>query len=186
MYSRCAVSIYVTPVWSCTDCTDHVPSCSIASHRVTGWSCWAPRRSMTNCKRRSQKPSSSPWVEREISATFGWMFILWWKDILYRHKCLNMIHYIILYTPMHPYIIYVYYRVLTFKTYYVVAPPLVLLLRLRQAGVRVWVLTGDKVDTAISIAMSCKLLTEEMNNFIIDNSTEQRLEPHFWWWHPWL
>ena len=80
---------------------------------------------------------------------------------------------------MHPYIIYVCYRVLTFKTYYVVAPPLVLLLRLRQAGVRVWVLTGDKVDTAISIAMSCKLLTEEMNNLIIDNSTEQRLEPHF-------
>lgn len=40
----------------------------------------------------------------------------------------------------------------------------------------VWVLTGDKVDTAISIAMSCKLLTEDMNNFIIDNTTEQRLE----------
>ena len=37
-------------------------------------------------------------------------------------------------------------------------------------------LTGDKVDTAISIAMSCKLLTEEMNNFIIDSNTEQR--PH--------
>ena len=42
----------------------------------------------------------------------------------------------------------------------------------------VWVLTGDKVDTAISIAMSCKLLTEDMNNFIIDNTTEQRLEQH--------
>lgn len=47
--------------------------------------------------------------------------------------------------------------------------------QLRQAGIRVWVLTGDKVDTAISIAMSCKLLTEEMNNFIIDSNTEQRI-----------
>lgn len=47
--------------------------------------------------------------------------------------------------------------------------------QLRHAGVRVWVLTGDKVDTAISIAMSCKLLTEDMNNFIIDNTTEQRI-----------
>ncbi|CAK9050756.1 unnamed protein product [Durusdinium trenchii] len=47
--------------------------------------------------------------------------------------------------------------------------------QLRTAGIRVWVLTGDKVDTAISIAMSCKLLTDEMNNFIIDSDTEQKL-----------
>ncbi|KAG2485813.1 hypothetical protein HYH03_015523 [Edaphochlamys debaryana] len=31
-----------------------------------------------------------------------------------------------------------------------------------EAGVGVWVLTGDKVETAISIALSCKLFTEEM------------------------
>ena len=42
----------------------------------------------------------------------------------------------------------------------------------------VWVLTGDKVDTAISIAMSCKLLTDEMNNFIIDSDTEQKPLAH--------
>ncbi|CAJ1353705.1 unnamed protein product [Effrenium voratum] len=47
--------------------------------------------------------------------------------------------------------------------------------QLRLAGVRVWVLTGDKVDTAISIAMSCKLLTEAMDNFVIDNNTEDQL-----------
>lgn len=40
----------------------------------------------------------------------------------------------------------------------------------RGAGIRVWVLTGDKVETAISIALSCKLLTEDMNNQVIDGS----------------
>ncbi|KAJ9515335.1 hypothetical protein QJQ45_006610 [Haematococcus lacustris] len=30
------------------------------------------------------------------------------------------------------------------------------------SGIKVWVLTGDKVETAISIALSCRLFTEEM------------------------
>ena len=33
---------------------------------------------------------------------------------------------------------------------------------LRQAGIKVWVLTGDKQETAISIGLSCKLLTADM------------------------
>lgn len=33
---------------------------------------------------------------------------------------------------------------------------------LSHAGIKVWVLTGDKVETAISIAYSCKLFTEDM------------------------
>ncbi|GLC49980.1 hypothetical protein PLESTB_000329300 [Pleodorina starrii] len=33
---------------------------------------------------------------------------------------------------------------------------------LLSAGVGVWVLTGDKVETAISIAMSCRLFTDQM------------------------
>ena len=33
---------------------------------------------------------------------------------------------------------------------------------LKQAGIRVWVLTGDKVETAINIAKSAKLLTDDM------------------------
>ena len=37
-------------------------------------------------------------------------------------------------------------------------------------------LTGDKVDTAISIAMSCKLITAEMNNFVIDQDLDRPLE----------
>lgn len=31
-----------------------------------------------------------------------------------------------------------------------------------DAGIRVWVLTGDKVETAISIALSCRLFSEDM------------------------
>ena len=30
---------------------------------------------------------------------------------------------------------------------------------LRRAGIKLWVLTGDKVETAINIGYSCKLLT---------------------------
>lgn len=33
---------------------------------------------------------------------------------------------------------------------------------LRKAGMKVWMLTGDKVDTAINIGHSCSLLTAEM------------------------
>lgn len=46
---------------------------------------------------------------------------------------------------------------------------------LRQAGIRVWVLTGDKVETAINISESCKHFSPEMVKFImkgIKNSKE--------------
>ena len=33
----------------------------------------------------------------------------------------------------------------------------------REAGIKVWVLTGDKVETAINIGQSCQLLTREQN-----------------------
>jgi P-type E1-E2 ATPase len=32
----------------------------------------------------------------------------------------------------------------------------------KDAGIKVWVLTGDKVETAINIGFSCKLLDNEM------------------------
>eukprot|EP00505_MAST-04D_sp_SCG-Rhode-Island_P003189 Stramenopile-MAST_4_protein_3189 len=38
---------------------------------------------------------------------------------------------------------------------------------LREAGVKVWVLTGDKVDTAINIGYACALLTRDMKVFRI-------------------
>lgn len=43
---------------------------------------------------------------------------------------------------------------------------------LRQAGIKVWVLTGDKQETAISIGLSCKLLTKNMQQIIINGTSE--------------
>jgi len=43
---------------------------------------------------------------------------------------------------------------------------------LRQAGIKVWVLTGDKQETAISIGLSCKLLTENMHQIFINGTSE--------------
>ena len=34
--------------------------------------------------------------------------------------------------------------------------------QLAQAGIRIWVLTGDKQETAINIAYACNLMDEEM------------------------
>lgn len=38
---------------------------------------------------------------------------------------------------------------------------------LSQAGIKLWVLTGDKVETAINIGFSCNLLSNEMNLAIL-------------------
>ncbi|CAD8093418.1 unnamed protein product [Paramecium sonneborni] len=38
---------------------------------------------------------------------------------------------------------------------------------LRQAGLNIWILTGDKIETAINIAISCKLIDQKMNIQII-------------------
>lgn len=34
---------------------------------------------------------------------------------------------------------------------------------LQQAGIKVWVLTGDKQETAINIGLSCRLISESMS-----------------------
>ena len=39
---------------------------------------------------------------------------------------------------------------------------------MKQAKIKVWVLTGDKIETAINIGFSCKLLNEKMELYIID------------------
>lgn len=44
---------------------------------------------------------------------------------------------------------------------------------LRQAGIKVWVLTGDKQETAISIGYSSKLLTNEMTQIIINSNSKE-------------
>ncbi|KAG1671350.1 hypothetical protein FOA52_002960 [Chlamydomonas sp. UWO 241] len=42
--------------------------------------------------------------------------------------------------------------------------------KLAEAGIRLWVLTGDKMETAINIGFACSLITEEMQQFIITAS----------------
>ncbi|XBI17507.1 hypothetical protein VPH35_059544 [Triticum aestivum] len=44
---------------------------------------------------------------------------------------------------------------------------------LRQAGMKVWILTGDKQETAISIGYSCKLLTNDMTQIVINNNSKE-------------
>ncbi len=45
------------------------------------------------------------------------------------------------------------------------------LIQSHQANIKIWVLTGDKQETAINIGYSCKLLTEDMRVFIVDEDT---------------
>ncbi|CAH1451304.1 unnamed protein product [Lactuca virosa] len=44
---------------------------------------------------------------------------------------------------------------------------------LRTAGIKVWVLTGDKQETAISIGYSSKLLTNTMTQIVINNNSTE-------------
>lgn len=44
---------------------------------------------------------------------------------------------------------------------------------LQDAGIKIWVLTGDRQETAINIGMSCKLLSEDMNLLIINETNKQ-------------
>jgi magnesium-transporting ATPase (P-type) len=46
---------------------------------------------------------------------------------------------------------------------------------MKDAGIKVWVLTGDKVETAINIGYSCKLLNNDMNQFIINGENPRAI-----------
>ena len=46
---------------------------------------------------------------------------------------------------------------------------------LKQAGIKVWVLTGDKVETAINIGYSAGLLTNEMTQFVIKSVDKREI-----------
>lgn len=50
---------------------------------------------------------------------------------------------------------------------------------LRTAGIKVWVLTGDKIETAVNVGFSCGLLDSDLNRFIIEDKTEGQLEENF-------
>jgi phospholipid-transporting ATPase len=42
---------------------------------------------------------------------------------------------------------------------------------LQDAGIKVWVLTGDRQETAINIGMSCKLISEDMTLLIVNEES---------------
>jgi magnesium-transporting ATPase (P-type) len=44
---------------------------------------------------------------------------------------------------------------------------------MKKAGIKVWVLTGDKVETAINIGFSCQLLNDKMELYIINGNDKQ-------------
>lgn len=47
---------------------------------------------------------------------------------------------------------------------------------LQNAGIKIWVLTGDRQETAINIGMSCKLLSEEMSLLTINKSNYEETQ----------
>jgi len=44
---------------------------------------------------------------------------------------------------------------------------------LQSAGIKIWVLTGDRQETAINIGMSCKLISEDMTLLIVNENTAE-------------
>lgn len=47
--------------------------------------------------------------------------------------------------------------------------------KFRQAGIRVWVLTGDKMETAVNIGYSSKQLSRDMKIFLFDERSEESI-----------
>ncbi|PPQ89698.1 hypothetical protein CVT25_014099 [Psilocybe cyanescens] len=47
---------------------------------------------------------------------------------------------------------------------------------LQMAGIKVWVLTGDRQETAINIGMSCRLISESMNLVIVNEENAHDTE----------
>jgi magnesium-transporting ATPase (P-type) len=39
---------------------------------------------------------------------------------------------------------------------------------IKAANIKIWVLTGDKIETAVNIGYSCALLNTDMETFVID------------------
>ena len=46
---------------------------------------------------------------------------------------------------------------------------------LKKAGVKVWVLTGDKMETAINIGYSCSLLSNAYVQFMLDETSPEKI-----------
>jgi magnesium-transporting ATPase (P-type) len=48
--------------------------------------------------------------------------------------------------------------------------------KLKQAGIKIWVLTGDKIETAINIGYSCKLLDNTLDQLMIKGKKDEKIE----------
>ena len=46
----------------------------------------------------------------------------------------------------------------------------------KAADIKLWVLTGDKIETAINIGFSCELLNNDMLQIIIDGQKKNEVE----------
>lgn len=47
---------------------------------------------------------------------------------------------------------------------------------LKEAGIKVWVLTGDKIETAINIGYACQLLNEGLEKVMVDGNNKEEVE----------
>ncbi|CAK8576530.1 unnamed protein product [Lathyrus sativus] len=45
--------------------------------------------------------------------------------------------------------------------------------KLAQAGIKLWVLIGDKMETAINVGFACRLLWQEMKQIILSSDTRE-------------
>ncbi|KAK9721631.1 hypothetical protein K7432_003259 [Basidiobolus ranarum] len=54
------------------------------------------------------------------------------------------------------------------------------ILALRQAGIKIWVLTGDKMQTAINIGFACNLLTNDMQLWTIKGDSKESAKKEFY------
>ena len=43
---------------------------------------------------------------------------------------------------------------------------------MKKTGIKVWVLTGDKIETAMNIGVSAGLLDSTMDKYIVDETDE--------------
>ena len=48
-----------------------------------------------------------------------------------------------------------------------------------NTNIRVWVLTGDKLETAIEIAKSCKLIQKNFKQILLHASSPHHQEPNY-------
>ena len=46
----------------------------------------------------------------------------------------------------------------------------------KEAGIKFWVLTGDKIETAINIGYACKLLNDNLEKIIVDGKESYEVE----------